>query len=167
MSNLQLRISVVGARNLAAADKTGLSDPYAVVRVNEKKYTTKVIKQTLDPRWDYEFDITVDPQRLPRSFNVTVWDKDTFGRDFLGEVTIPFKNCFDRNNNDISGGIPRHFSDPANLPQWYTLGKRAEKNNVSGEIQLKFGFIEKHIRDPQQYIDAWNQITGLDIEISN
>ncbi|KAI9312757.1 C2 domain-containing protein [Dichotomocladium elegans] len=121
---------------------------------SDKKYSTKVVKQTLDPVWNYEFDIPVDPTTRP--INVTVWDKDTFGRDFLGEVSIPFKNCFDRNAGGISGGIPRHYRDPENMAQWYTLGKRAEKNNVSGEVQLKFGIVEEHIRNPQQYIDVWN-----------
>ncbi|KAI8145029.1 C2 domain-containing protein [Fennellomyces sp. T-0311] len=160
MSNLKLRINVVGARNLAAADKTGFSDPYVVFRVDDKKYTTKVIKQTLDPVWNYEFEIPIGIDKMPRIFNITVWDKDTFGRDFLGEVTIPVKNCFDRNAGGASDGIPRHYNDPHNLAQWFTLNKRTEKSNVSGEVQIKFGFIEQHVRDPQQYIDAWEQLCG-------
>lgn len=117
---------------------------------SEKKYSTKVIKQTLDPVWNYEFEIKLQPSKLPSLFNITIWDKDTFGRDFLGEVSIPVKNIFDRNNGGLSDGVPRHYNDPLNQPQWYMLNKRMEKNNVSGEVQIKFGFLEEHVRDPQQ-----------------
>ncbi|KAG0171899.1 Multiple C2 and transmembrane domain-containing protein 2 [Apophysomyces sp. BC1034] len=150
MSGLKLRIGIVGGRNLAAADKTGFSDPYAVVRINQKKYSTKVIKQTLDPVWNYEFEINIVQGKLPTLVSVTVWDKDTFGRDFLGEVTIPFKNVFDRNAGGLSDGVARHYADPANQAAWYTLNKRSEKNNVSGEILIKFGFMESHVRDCEQ-----------------
>ncbi|KAF7727298.1 Multiple C2 and transmembrane domain-containing protein 2 [Apophysomyces ossiformis] len=150
MSSLKLRIGIVGARNLAAADKTGFSDPYAVVRINQKKYSTKVIKQTLDPVWNYEFEINIVQGKLPTLVSITVWDKDTFGRDFLGEVTIPFKNVFDRNAGGLSDGVARHYADPANQAAWYTLNKRSEKNNVSGEILVKFGFMESHVRDCEQ-----------------
>ncbi|KAG0171780.1 Multiple C2 and transmembrane domain-containing protein 2 [Apophysomyces sp. BC1034] len=158
MSNLKLRVGLISARGLAAADKTGFSDPYAVARVNGKKYTTKVIKQTLDPIWDYAFEIPIQQGKLPTLISIAVWDKDTFGRDFLGEISIPVKNMFDRNNGGFSDGVPRHYADPANQAAWFTLNKRSEKNNVSGEIQIKFGFMEQHVRDYQQYLDAWQQL---------
>lgn len=104
----------------------------------------------MNPVWNFEFDIPIQVGKVPLLFNVTVWDKDTFGRDFLGEVTIPFKNCFDRNALGLSDGIPRHYNDPENKPQWFSLNKRMEKNNVSGDIQMKFGFMEEYVRDPQQ-----------------
>lgn len=130
----------------ADRDKTGLSDPYAVIRINGKKYTTNVMKQTLDPEWNFEFDIKMHPGQLPNLINITVWDKDTFGRDFLGEVSVPFKNVFDRNAGGSADGVARHYGDPDNQAAWYTLNKRTEKNNVSGEIYMRFGFLEKAIR---------------------
>ncbi|KAI8336263.1 C2 domain-containing protein [Chlamydoabsidia padenii] len=145
-NTLKLRMGVVAARGLAAADKSGFSDPYAVIRINSKKYTTKVIKQTLDPEWNFEFDINMHPGRLPVLINITVWDKDTFGRDFLGEVTVPFKNVFDRNAGGSADGVARHYGDPENQTAWYTLNKRTEKSNVSGEVCLRFGFMENVIR---------------------
>ncbi|KAI8099528.1 C2 domain-containing protein [Halteromyces radiatus] len=155
---LTLRMGVIEARNLAAADKTGFSDPYAVIRINSKKYTTKVVKQTLDPVWNFEFDINMHPGRLPALINITVWDKDTFGRDFLGEVTVPFKNVFDRNAGGSADGVARHYGDSENQSAWYTLNKRTEKNNVSGEISLRFGFMEKVIRPCEEYMAAWDQL---------
>ncbi|KAI7870791.1 C2 domain-containing protein [Spinellus fusiger] len=125
-----------------------------------KKYKTKVIEQSINPEWDYEFEIPMHSSKLPALFCITVWDKDTFGRDFLGEVTIPFKNIFDRNAGGVSDGVPRHYKDPDNRSSWYGLSKRSEKNNVSGDIQIKFGFMEDHVRDNHQYITAWQSLTS-------
>jgi Ca2+-dependent lipid-binding protein len=108
------------------------------------------MKQTLDPVWDAHFDIQVSPKKSPPLLTFTVWDKDTFGRDFLGEVTIPFKNIFDRNNKGISDGVPRNYNDPNNHPAYFQLSKRSEKNSVSGELCLKFGIVEDHIGDAQR-----------------
>ncbi|RCH82904.1 hypothetical protein CU097_004396 [Rhizopus azygosporus] len=160
MSETIIRVGIIRARNLAAADKTGFSDPYVVLRVNHKKYKTKAIEQTLDPEWNAHFDIKVAPKKTPTLLSFTVWDKDTFGRDFLGELTIPFKNIFDRNAHGLSDGVPRNYNDPLNYEAYYALSKRSEKNNVSGEICLKFGFYEEHIGDPKRYADAWELLVS-------
>lgn len=117
---------------------------------SHKKYSTSAIKQTLDPVWNAHFDIKVSPKKTPSVLTFTVWDKDTFGRDFLGEVNIPFKNIFDRNNGGISDGVPRNYNDPENLEAYYQLAKRKENNNVSGDICLKFGVVEDHVGDPKR-----------------
>lgn len=33
--------------------RKGKSDPYAVINVGTQEYTTKVIENTVDPKWDY------------------------------------------------------------------------------------------------------------------
>ncbi|CAO3619168.1 unnamed protein product [Cunninghamella echinulata] len=155
---LKLRIGVLAAKNLFPADKTGFSDPYAVIRINGKKYTTSVIKQNLNPEWNYEFDISLAHNKIPTLINITVWDRDMFGRDFLGEVNIPFKNIFDRNAGGSIDGCARHYSDPENQSAWYNLSKRTEKNNVTGEIAIRFGFNESIIRNCEQYMEAWDTL---------
>ncbi|ORZ22987.1 hypothetical protein BCR42DRAFT_458568 [Absidia repens] len=111
---------------------------------SHNQYTTKIIKQTLDPEWNFELDINIHPGRLPALINITVWDEDFLGRDFLG-----------RNNGGSADGMARHYGDPENQTAWYTLNKRTEKNNVSGEICLRFGFMEKAIRPCEEYMKAW------------
>ncbi|KAL0083360.1 C2 domain-containing protein [Phycomyces blakesleeanus] len=158
MSNLVLRVAIIGARDLAAADRNGSSDPYAVVRINDKKFTTKVVKQTLDPVWDFDFDFPIKLGKVPNGVTITIWDSDTLGRDFLGEITLPFKNIFDRNAGGIADGVPRHFFDPDNKSCWFNLSKRSEKDVVSGDILVKFGFIEDHDRDSKEYVEAWSKL---------
>ncbi|KAI8578563.1 hypothetical protein K450DRAFT_246362 [Umbelopsis ramanniana AG] len=159
MTGIKFRIALICGRDLAAADKTGFSDPYGVIRVNEKKYTTQYIKQTLNPDWDFHFDISVSPSRAPKHIAVTLWDKDKFGRDFMGELMIPFRNVFDRNQGDSFGGLPMNYNDPANQPSWFSLNKRSEKDNVKGQVMMKFGFVEDVIRSPTEYARYWDEIT--------
>lgn len=128
-----------------------MDEPSISACLSHKKYKTKSIKQTLNPVWNAHFDIKVAPRKTPTLLAFTVWDKDTFGRDFLGEVTIPFKNIFDRNNQGSADGVPRNYNDPNNYEAYFQLSKRSEKNNVSGEICLKFGIVEDHIGDAKRY----------------
>ncbi|CAG8729624.1 15761_t:CDS:2, partial [Acaulospora morrowiae] len=130
MGEITLRIGIMAARELAAADKDGSSDPYAVIRVANKKYETEIIKKTLNPIWNKCFDVKISESNVPPHITVTVWDHDRFGRDFLGEVTIPIKQIFARNNGGLNDGVPRTFEDPLNQPAAYTLQKRSTKNDV-------------------------------------
>ena len=56
-----LRVKVLQAKGLRAGDKGGTSDPYCIVtcgKVKAKggKKKTKVVKKTLTPTWDEEFE---------------------------------------------------------------------------------------------------------------
>jgi hypothetical protein len=127
-------------------DNLYILHPFVIV-FSHKKYKTKAIDQTLDPVWNTHFDIKVAPKKIPTLLSFTVWDKDTFGRDFLGEITVPFKNIFDRNAQGVSDGVPRNYNDPENYDAHYTLAKRKENTNVTGELCLKFGILEEHVGD--------------------
>src|SRR4051795_9381333 len=76
-------IKIVQAENLPALDTNGFSDPYCVL-TDEKGTTlvqTRVIYETLNPRWDEAFDITIEASDKMRWLGVTVWDRDQVGSD--------------------------------------------------------------------------------------
>ncbi|CAG8456516.1 3152_t:CDS:2 [Funneliformis mosseae] len=158
MAETVLRIGVLAARDLAAADRDGFSDPYAVIRVANKKYETAVIKKTLNPVWNTSFDIKLSEANLPPLIVITVWDEDRFGRDFLGEITIPIKQVFARNNGGLNDGQPRTFDDPANQPAAYTLQKRTARNDVKGDIILKFGLVDNKNRSLEDLWYFWEHL---------
>ena len=54
----RITISVLQARNLKAADRNGLSDPYVVVTQGKHFETTKTIKENLNPTWNETFVFT-------------------------------------------------------------------------------------------------------------
>jgi len=93
-----LRVDVLNAENLPAADRNGYSDPYCKFELNGKEvYKTKIVKKTLNPAWNEFFECPVR-SRTGADFKVKVMDWD-FGEkaDFLGEAAInlelldPFK----------------------------------------------------------------------------
>ncbi|ODQ66698.1 hypothetical protein NADFUDRAFT_57597 [Nadsonia fulvescens var. elongata DSM 6958] len=132
---LVLRISVIKARNLAAMDRNGLSDPYAVVYGNRFRVTTQTINRSLNPEWNAEIDIPIDPLLKCPSIRIVVWDKDRWGKDYLGEVVISMYDLF------LNG----HFAnkDPENLSSWYDLySKKKKKDYVKGDILLKFSLVD-------------------------
>ena len=69
-------VTVIGASNLAAKDRhSAKSDPYCVVYVDgERAAKTKVIKATLDPVWNQDFEIEL-VQASVVEFRVMDWDR--------------------------------------------------------------------------------------------
>nr|CAG8467116.1 13495_t:CDS:2 [Entrophospora candida]CAG8553554.1 11475_t:CDS:2 [Entrophospora candida] len=154
-----LRIGILAARDLAPADKNGLSDPYAVIRVANKKFETKVIKENLNPVWDTSFDVKLSEPDIPVCITITVWDKDKFLRDYLGEVSIPISRIFARNNGGLNDGQPRTFEDPKNQPAAFTLQSKSSKHEVRGDIVLKFGIVSEGSEEDLYYL--WEKICRL------
>ncbi|KAJ4299908.1 Tricalbin-2 [Kalmusia sp. IMI 367209] len=84
-----LRVEVLDAADLPAADRNGFSDPYCKFVLNDKEvYKTKTQKKTLHPAWNEYFEVPVR-SRTAANFEVRVFDWD-FGdkADFLGKANI-------------------------------------------------------------------------------
>ncbi|PPJ58204.1 hypothetical protein CBER1_02571 [Cercospora berteroae] len=84
-----LRIEVLDAADLPAADRNGLSDPFCKFVLNGKEvYKTEKQKKTLHPAWNEYFEVPVI-SRTAAKFQVDVYDWD-FGDkdDFLGAAKI-------------------------------------------------------------------------------
>ena len=84
-----LRVDVLNAENLPAADRNGYSDPYCKFELDGKEvYKTKILKKTLNPAWNEFFECPVR-SRTGADFKVRVMDWD-FGdkADFLGQAAI-------------------------------------------------------------------------------
>ncbi|KAF2815936.1 tricalbin [Mytilinidion resinicola] len=84
-----LRIDVLDAADLPAADRNGYSDPYCKFNLNGKEvYKTKTQKKTLHPAWNEFFEVPVR-SRTAANFEVVVYDWD-FGdkADLLGKAAI-------------------------------------------------------------------------------
>ncbi|KAF9170368.1 hypothetical protein BGX20_009069 [Mortierella sp. AD010] len=128
-------------------EKNGFSDPYVKLSIGGHKFTTNVVRKSLNPIWDAPFDIELDAQSLPDQVTLMFWDKDRWGRDdYLGTVYIPF------NTPSLwSDATPKHFDDPQNEASsllslhamWLPLISIPGKfSKVTGEVQVKFGFID-------------------------
>jgi hypothetical protein len=93
-SIVKMEVKVHSARNLAKADTFGLSDPFCIVKFNEREIgRTEVIDNDLNPEWNNErfyayFDKDVDDMN-ECVLEVLCYDMDLMGRgDFLGGVAL-------------------------------------------------------------------------------
>eukprot|EP00736_Rhodelphis_marinus_P013836 Rmarinus@m.11981 len=119
-----VRVTIHEARDLAAADSNGLSDPFVKVKINDVKLKTQVCRKTLHPHWEetFEFVLKTFEDSTSRAVEVTVYDWDAIGQnDFLGYANIPYEEN--------------------KLCQWLPLHKRNEEDNVSGEICVSIEFV--------------------------
>lgn len=86
-----IRCDIIEAKKLPSADRSGKSDPYAVIRVNGNKvFKTKTIKKTLDPTWNESTETSVG-DRITDEFLIEVfdWDMGPTDDDFLCSVRVP------------------------------------------------------------------------------
>jgi len=84
-----LRVDVLDAVDLPAADGNGLSDPYCRFFLNDKQiHKTDVQKKTLHPAWNECFEVPVS-SRTAAKFRVECWDWDLGDRDdHLGSALL-------------------------------------------------------------------------------
>ncbi|KAL2144777.1 hypothetical protein VTI28DRAFT_8539 [Corynascus sepedonium] len=109
-----LRVDVLDAQDLPAADRNGKSDPFAKFELNgQEVFKTKTQKKTLNPAWNEFFNVLV-PSRTGAKFRTTVWDWDFADKpDFLGGADInlaqlePFRAQEFKCNLDGKSGVLR------------------------------------------------------------
>jgi len=74
-----LRITNMRAEKVAAKDMGNTSDPYLKIIIGDKKYKTKYIRKTLNPKWKETFQIPI--RNTLESIKFEVKDYDMIGKD--------------------------------------------------------------------------------------
>ncbi|SZF00163.1 unnamed protein product [Blumeria hordei] len=128
-------IKIVEAEDIKACDASGTSDPYLVLgdEFQKRLAKTRVIRKTLNPRWDESIDITVQG-----ALNIiaTIWDWDAFGdHDYLGRTSLKLD--------------PIHFSDYLPREYWLNLdtqGRMLLRVSMEGERDDIQFFLGKSFR---------------------
>ncbi|OHW94929.1 phosphatidylserine decarboxylase [Colletotrichum incanum] len=131
-NGLTLKVVIMKARNLAAKDRSGTSDPYLVLTLGDAKVTTHEVPKTLNPEWNVIEELPVNTTQC-LLLDVICWDKDRFGKDYLGEFDLALEEIF----------ADEQSEQP---PKWYPLkSKRPGKKTsvVSGEVMLQFTLFDQ------------------------
>ena len=138
-------VEIVGANGLRAADSSslesaGVSDPYAVLFVNDNLIAkTQVELKTLDPQWAETIAFTraeATSFGKKATFKIEVYDYNTFGDpDFLGGAVCTFLDlCKDNQGysdwTDLETDLPDEFTT-------LTLEDESVENETVGTIDIK------------------------------
>eukprot|EP01129_Flabellula_baltica_P014456 TRINITY_DN6917_c0_g1_i1.p1 TRINITY_DN6917_c0_g1~~TRINITY_DN6917_c0_g1_i1.p1 ORF type:complete len:942 (-),score=196.83 TRINITY_DN6917_c0_g1_i1:743-3568(-) len=123
-----LEIEVVEAHGLMGKDEDGFSDPYCKIRVEDVKFRTEPILDTVDPMWGETFHVNF--QSLQSEILFELFDYDKRGKDkFLGQVKIMV-----------------HEAVEERIDQWFELEKRSKKSRVSGRLHLRINFRAEQVK---------------------
>jgi hypothetical protein len=83
-----MAVKLIRAKELVKTDLVGKSDPYAVIRHGSQKFTTKVVRNSQEPQWDFEAQVTI-PDQGDTDITIELFDKDKIGKDkSLGLLTF-------------------------------------------------------------------------------
>ncbi|CAG7559284.1 unnamed protein product [Fusarium equiseti] len=150
-NGLALRVWIIRGKDLAAKDRSGTSDPYIIVSSGESRIVTNDVPKTLNPEWNVSEEIPLtSTQNL--ILDVICWDKDRFGKDYMGEFDLALEEIFS------NGKVEQE-------PTWYRLkSKRPGKKTsvVSGEVQLQFSLFDSTnpSATPQEILDKFQALLG-------
>ncbi len=84
------------------------------MKIIETKQKTKVIKKTLNPKWEENFEFPLNTKTI----TLEVWDQDALSDDFMGTATVT-------------------FDQPA-FDGWIDLKQKKAKDKVSGKIHIRY-----------------------------
>ncbi|XP_029309088.1 LOW QUALITY PROTEIN: extended synaptotagmin-2-A [Cottoperca gobio] len=93
MPNGVLRIHFIEAQDLLGKDKflggliKGKSDPYGVIKVGTQLFQSKVIHETVHPKWNEVYEALMYDHNGPH-LEIELFDEDTDKDDFLGSLMI-------------------------------------------------------------------------------
>ncbi|KAM3604794.1 uncharacterized protein V6R79_016288 [Siganus canaliculatus] len=88
-----LRIHFIEAQDLLGKDKflggliKGKSDPYGVIRVGTQLFQSKVIHETVHPKWNEVYEALIY-DHSGQNLEIELFDEDTDKDDFLGSLMI-------------------------------------------------------------------------------
>ena len=128
---------------------------YVDVTVGDSKNATHAVSKNLNPEWKTTMNFSVNNVNC-LLLDVVCWDKDRFGKDYLGEFDLSLEDAFANDCVDQE-------------PTWYKLkSKRKEskkKGAISGEVQLQLSLYDgTNVAAPaQQVLDKFRAIAGLEL----
>lgn len=122
---------------------------YLVLTCGDSRAVTHTVPKTLNPEWNVIEEVPVNSYHS-LLLGVTCWDKDRFGKDYLGEFDIILEDVFANQKT-------------AQEPQWYPLkSKRPGKKTgvVSGEVLLQFTLFDSTNKaaTPREVLDKFNSL---------
>ncbi|KAG5495782.1 hypothetical protein JIQ42_02642 [Leishmania sp. Namibia] len=112
----KIEVTVCAARNLHSQQLVDLPDPFVRVGLGEKKYKTRVAKNSLNPEWNETFRFEVADE-MSAQVRLEVWSKCTYSDDLMGYYNLSL------------GGLTKGIVKD----KWYIL----EKSKTEAELRVR------------------------------
>jgi hypothetical protein len=81
-----------------------------VITLGDTKQSTPSLPKTLNPEWMVSFDLPIlGPRCL--LLEAVCWDKDRFGKDYMGEFDVPIEDIFANGQATQEVGLAISFSE--------------------------------------------------------
>jgi len=109
-------------------DGPAFLDLYCTMKMGKQRYETPVIKHSMNPVWNLQYEFDLDDITDVAVVNINVYSQGVLGRDFIGEVRIPVAE-----HQDVAFGYA--------VQHWFPLynPKLKKKDGSPGELGLKIG----------------------------
>ena len=87
-----LKVRLINAKTLIAADLDGNSDPYCILKLGSTSHKSRTEPKTLNPTWNQTFQFSVSNPETDH-LHLECYDHDAVGSDdSLGDAKIPLKD---------------------------------------------------------------------------
>jgi len=125
-----IKVEVIGAKGLKAADLDGKSDPYCIVRLGKASTQTEVVSKSLNPVWNHKAILPLLSKGT--LLKVNCWDYDFLRKDDeLGSATLDISTVLLTEGQEYSVDLKLH-------------GNGDEAPGKLGEVTLKLTRIGDH-----------------------
>lgn len=127
---------------------------YLVLTLGDSKESTHAQPKTLNPEWNITMQMPVSGTNC-LLLDVVAWDKDRFGKDYLGEFDLALEDIFAGDATELP-------------PKWYALKSKRKggkkSSNVSGDVQLQFTLFDSTglAASPQEVLEKLRTLAKVD-----
>lgn len=121
--------------------------------LGDSKNATQSVPKTLNPEWNVTIQMPVAGVHS-LLLDCVCWDKDRFGKDYLGEFDLALEDIFANEQKEQE-------------PTWYPLRSKRpggkKDSNVSGEVLLQFTLFDSTnpAAAPAQIFEKFKILTGV------
>merc|ERR1712130_594239 len=135
-----LVVKVHGASNLVNKDLVGKSDPYVKIKFRDKVMKTPIIKNTLEPKWNYSTDLLIDSLN-EKQINFEVFDED-FGKDsFVGSYSLSLDRAINESLENDWCDLEGCKSGKIQISTTFTKSGKSLDDEPTEKIQMSSGEI--------------------------
>jgi len=141
LSLFEVRVGILEAAELPRMDLFGESDAYVVMQLDNKTKKTRVIKNSLHPKW-YEYN-NFSVQKTTSMLVLKMFDWNRIGaHDFIGQIFLPVGNCDEQ---------------PMGSDRWYEMSEE-DSGAACGMVRVQLQW-RKNSKSPWSPLPQLNDST--------